>query len=239
MENRPSRPQLERALRWPLYAVVPVVLLLTSVRLLLTPAFVRLNYGLPGFPADPYGFTAEERLQGADVALEYLLNDQPVSFLGDLRFEDGRPVYNARELKHMEDVKVLVQQAMAVWLGAVALGAVLSLGLAQFAGARRAWLALHQGARITLIVMVLLLAGIAASFSILFVGFHRLFFEGDTWLFLYSDTLIRLFPERFWLTAFVGIGAGTLLLAGLLLGLSAWRVRRGEGGSRRAAEADR
>jgi len=74
--------------------------------------------------------------------------------------------------------------------------------------------------------MALLLAGIAASFSFLFVGFHRLFFEGDTWLFLYSDTLIRLFPERFWLTAFVGIGAGTVLLAGLLLGLSAWRLRR-------------
>ena len=29
---------------------LPVVLLLTSVRLLLTPAFVRLDYGLPGFP---------------------------------------------------------------------------------------------------------------------------------------------------------------------------------------------
>jgi integral membrane protein (TIGR01906 family) len=226
MKNRTSRPWLERLLRWPLYGLVPILLLLTSVRLLLTPAFVRLNYALPGFPEDPYGFTREERLQGANVALEYLLNDQPVSFLGDLRFENGQPAYNDRELKHMEDVKVLVQQAMAVWLAALALGAVLALGLGQFAGERHAWRALHQAARLTLLVMVLLLAGIAASFSFLFVGFHRVFFEGDTWLFLYSDTLIRLFPERFWLTAFLGIGAGTLLLAGLLLGLSAWRLRR-------------
>jgi len=237
MENRTSKPWLERALRWPLLGILPVLLLLTSVRLLLTPAFVRLNYALPGFPEDPYGFTRQERLEGADVALAYLLNDQPISFLGDLRFEDGRPVYNARELKHMEDVKVLVQQAMAVWLGAVALGVVLALGLVQFAGERQAWRALHQAARLTLIVMALLLAGIAASFSFLFVGFHRLFFEGDTWLFLYSDTLIRLFPERFWLTAFVGIGAGTLLLAGLLLGLSAWRLRRLGGPHHPEAEA--
>ena len=226
MKNRTSKPWLERALRWPLLVILPVLLLLTSVRLLLTPAFVRVNYAIPGFPADPYGFTREERLQGADVALDYLLNDQPIGFLGDLRFANGQPVYNDRELKHMEDVKVLVQQAMAVWLGAVALGTVLTLGLMQFAGERHAWRALHQAARLALIVMALLLAGIAASFSFLFVGFHRLFFEGDTWLFLYSDTLIRLFPERFWLTAFVGIGAGTLLLAGLLLGLSSWRLRR-------------
>lgn len=236
MENRTSKPWLERALRWPLFVILPVLLLLTSVRLLLTPAFVRVNYAIPGFPADPYGFTREERLQGADVALDYLLNDQPIGFLGDLRFENGQPVYNERELKHMEDVKVLVQQAMAVWLGAVALGAVLTLGLMQFAGERQAWRALHQAARLALIVMALLLAGIAASFSFLFVGFHRLFFEGDTWLFLYSDTLIRLFPERFWLTAFVGIGAGTLLLAGLLLGLSSWRLRRLAGPRIREAE---
>jgi uncharacterized membrane protein len=63
-----------------------------------------------------------------------------------------------------------------------------------------------------------------------------MFFEGDTWLFLYSDTLIRLFPERFWLTAFIGIGAGTLLLAGLLLGLSAWRLRRLAGRQIRGVE---
>jgi uncharacterized membrane protein len=53
-----------------------------------------------------------------------------------------------------------------------------------------------------------------AAFGILFVGFHRIFFEGDTWLFLYTDTLIRLFPVRFWQQAF-------LTLAGLTLGQAA------------------
>jgi hypothetical protein len=27
--------------------------------------------------------------------------------------------------------------------------------------------------------------------------FHQIFFSAGTWMFLYSDTLIRLFPERF------------------------------------------
>lgn len=204
-----------------LCVTLPVALLLTSVRLLLTPAFVRLNYGLPGFPQDPYGYTAAERMQWATVALEYLLNDEPISFLGDLRSEAGGPLYNARELKHMLDVKILVQQAMAVWLAALAVSAVLGLVLAQWGGVAEAWRSLRSAALAALAAMGLLLALIVAFFPFVFVGFHRLFFEGDTWLFSYSDTLIRLFPERFWLTAFVAIVLGTIAMAVLL-----WLVSR-------------
>lgn len=226
MHTRDGTTTWARAARWLLYLILPVLLLLSSVRMLLTPAFVRLNYALPGFPADPYGFSLQDRLEGAGLALDYLLNDEGIDFLGDLRFADGQSVYNARELKHMQDVKILVQQAMAVWLACLALGLVLPLGLAWLAGEREAWRALARSARIALAVMALLLVGIVASFSFLFVGFHRAFFEGDTWLFLYSDTLIRLFPERFWLTAFIGIGVGTVVLACLLLGISTVRLRR-------------
>jgi integral membrane protein (TIGR01906 family) len=204
-----------------LCVTLPVALLLTSVRLLLTPAFVRLDYGLPDFPQDPYGFSMSERTYWADVALDYLLNDEPITFLGDLRFENGDSVYNERELKHMLDVKILVQQAMSVWLAALAASAVILLLLGQFGGKAHAWQAVRAGARATLVVMAVLLALIIAAFQFVFVGFHRVFFQGDTWLFLYSDTLIRLFPERFWLTAFVGIVAGTIALAVLL-----WRVSR-------------
>jgi integral membrane protein (TIGR01906 family) len=204
-----------------LCVTLPVALLLTSVRLLLTPAFVRLDYGLPGFPQDPYGFSISERISWADIALEYLLNDEPISFLGDLQLEDGTSVYNQRELKHMLDVKILVQQAMSVWLATLAASVAMVLLLGQFGGKVRAWQALRGAASTTLAAMGVLLVLIAAAFQFVFVGFHRIFFQGDTWLFLYSDTLIRLFPERFWLTAFVAIVAATLALACLL-----WLVSR-------------
>lgn len=226
MGQRSARVWLDRVGRALLCLAVPVTLLLTSVRLLLTPAFVRLDYALPGFPADPFGFSKPERIRGADVALEYLLNDEPIAFLGDLRFDDGSPVYNARELKHMEDVKGLVQKAMTVWLVSLAASLLLPLGLGQLTGEACAWGALRTAARGTLVLMGVLLIGIAASFSFLFVGFHRVFFEGDTWLFLYSDTLIRLFPERFWLTAFVAIGLGTVGLTLVVLLVSSLRMRR-------------
>ncbi len=204
-----------------LCVTLPMALLLTSVRLLLTPAFVRLDYGLPDFPQDPYGLSMPERIRWADIALEYLLNDEPISFLGDLQFEDGTSVYNGRELKHMLDVKILVQHAMSVWLAALAASAVIVLAVGQFGGKPQAWRAVRAAALATLTVMGLLLALIAAVFQFVFVGFHRVFFQGDTWLFLYSDTLIRLFPERFWLTAFAAIVVGTIALAGLL-----WLISR-------------
>ena len=226
MSDRETMGWWKRAARGLLWVTLPVALLLTSVRLLLTPAFVRLDYGLPGFPQDPYGFSMPERIYWADLALEYLLNDEPITFLGDLRFESGNEVYNERELKHMLDVKVLVQQAMVVWQLTLAASLVLLLMIGQFAGGRGAWQAVRAGARATLVIMATLLVLIAAAFQFVFVGFHRVFFQGDTWLFLYSDTLIRLFPERFWLTAFVAIVVGTVGLACLLWLASRERLRR-------------
>lgn len=40
--------------------------------------------------------------------MNYLTNDEGIEFLGDLKFPDGSPVYNERELHHMVDVKVAI-----------------------------------------------------------------------------------------------------------------------------------
>jgi integral membrane protein (TIGR01906 family) len=201
-----------------LIALVPVVLLLSATRLLLTPAFVVIEYNMPGFPEDTYGMTKEQRLQYAPLALDYLLNDEDVSFLAEQRFDDGTPLYNERELSHMVDVKVLTQQVMMVWLWLLAV----FVGAATVAKRRgewaefRGWLA--RGGQLTVLLILVLLVFVALSFNALFTGFHRIFFQGDSWLFLFSDTLIRLFPLRFWQDVFIALGGMTLLG-----GLALWR----------------
>jgi uncharacterized membrane protein len=55
------------------------------------------------------------------------------------------------------------------------------------------------------------------SFGVFFVAFHNVFFEPGTWVFYYSDTLIRLFPERFWRDIFLYVG-GFAIISGLALG---------------------
>src|SRR3990172_2931336 len=120
---------LANTLRAILAAALPVVLVLTNVRLMLTPLYVNLEYNVPGFPADPYGFTKEDRLQYSAIAVAYLLNDAGIEFLGDLTLPPekvvnsaiGERMYNDRELKHMLDVKNVVRAVLAVWMVSVVL----------------------------------------------------------------------------------------------------------------------
>ena len=127
--SKPTPPTWVRPATVLLAVVVPVALLLTNVRLLLTPAYVQLAYRMPAFPEDRYGLTRAERIDQANTALAYLLNDAGPEFLGDLEFDDGAPVYNEREVRHMVDVKRLVQAAMRVWVGSLAGGVGLGIAL--------------------------------------------------------------------------------------------------------------
>lgn len=200
-------------------AVVPVLVVL-GLRLMLTPLYIQVEYRLPGFPPDPYGFSQSDRLHWAELSRQYLLNDAPIAFLGDLRFEDGGAVFNDRELRHMADVKRVVKGALTV--GYAALAFALVLGLWAWRRGETAFYrhALARGGWLTMAFVGLIVLFSVAAFKVFFVAFHRLFFEGDTWLFNYSDTLIRLFPERFWRDAFLWEGGVTLGLAWLLTRLS-------------------
>ncbi len=192
---------------WIVSLLIPLVLILGVVRLLMTSAFLNFEYRTPNFPADSYGFTREDRLHWSEIALDYLLNSEDVSFLGDLRFEDGTPVYNARELRHMVDVKLVVRLILRVWYVAVAALALLGVyawrteRLLGFLGA------VGRGGWLTAALVGLILLFVLVAFGVFFVAFHNVFFEPGTWQFLYSDTLIRLFPERFWRDSFLIVGA--------------------------------
>ncbi len=106
--------------------LVPVFLLMTSIRVLISPNYPLVEYQMPGFPADPFGFHSEERLEFAQVSVEYLLNSEPISFLGNLKMADGSPLFNDRELSHMLDVKILVQGMLRAWW--IILGGLLLIG---------------------------------------------------------------------------------------------------------------
>lgn len=193
-----------------LVVLTPLVLILTVLRLMLTPAFVHLEYRTPGFPEDSYGFTLADRLTWAPLALEYLLNDAGVEFLGDLRFDNGSLVFNERELEHMLDVKVLVQLALKTWLGVLVVFTAAGVWYWRAQKSEIFLAALARGGLLTILLVLALLLYLALNFNQLFIDFHSLFFEGDSWLFAYSDTLIRLFPIRFWRDAFLALGGLTL-----------------------------
>lgn len=197
----------ENGFAWLVAVLVPVVLVLSAVRLMLTPAFLRIEYSLPNFPPDGYGFTQQERLYWGPFAVKYLLNSADISYLADLRFENGEPVFNERELSHMVDVKVTVRAALRVWV--VSLLLLVGFGLAaRYAGWWNSYLiGLRRGSWLTVVVLATIILLVFLSFGMLFVAFHNVFFKPGTWTFLYSDTLIRLYPEKFWRDIFVYVGS--------------------------------
>jgi integral membrane protein (TIGR01906 family) len=198
--------------------LVPVFLLMTSIRLLLFPVYTILEYQRPGFPPDTYGFTLQDRLKWSQVSLDYLSNGAGIEFLADQKLDASTPLYNERELSHMLDVKNLVQVMLIIWplIGIFILGA----GVLAMRGGwlPHFWQAVSRGGWAAVGLILTILVAVMLSFNALFTGFHRIFFSGDTWLFQYSDTLIRLFPMPFWQDAFTVMGA-LVLLGGLFLGL--------------------
>jgi integral membrane protein (TIGR01906 family) len=75
---------------------------------------------------------------------------------------------------------------------------------------------LERGGWLTVITIVTILLFVILAFNVIFVAFHEVFFNAGTWTFPTSDTLIRLFPERFWQDTFLTLvllagGMGTLL----------------------------
>jgi integral membrane protein (TIGR01906 family) len=212
-------------------ALIPLLLVLISVRLVMTPQFLAFEYNRPDFPVDIYGFTREDRLYFAPFAVDYLLNDAGIEYLGDLTFDDGRPLFNARELGHMVDVKMLTRAALTVLTVALPVALVLGVLLARQPQHRpRLGVALMTGGSIALLLMVTV-AGLAlVAWDTFFTGFHQAFFADGTWIFDYSDTLIRLFPERFWFDAALTIGVltavGALICIAAGWGLARPRARR-------------
>jgi integral membrane protein (TIGR01906 family) len=205
----------------------PLVLLGLALRLMLTSLYYNIEYSMPYFPRDEYGFTKEDRLKWAKPSVEYLVNSADISYLGDLKFDDGQPIYTERELSHMEDVKGVVQGSLKAWY--VSLAILLTLAIVFWRmnampeylnGLRRGgWWMIGLAGTLALIAGtgILLNPNIFWAF---FTWFHSLFFEGDSWLFYYSDTLIRLFPIRFWqdaviAMAVIALGGGAALAFGL------------------------
>jgi integral membrane protein (TIGR01906 family) len=146
-----------------------------------------------------------------------------------------RPLFNQREVEHMQDVQALVQLFLRLQLVAAAVG-ILRVALAIFVDRSPApigrELLMSAGLIVGLVVLVGLLS--LVDFSGLWTRFHQVAFRNDLWqLDPRTDYLIMLFPEPFWFTAtlnmamlvalhtFLIIASGLVLLYGPhLLGAS-------------------
>ncbi|MCT1366502.1 TIGR01906 family membrane protein [uncultured Kocuria sp.] len=213
LEDRPKALGLRRCL---MTVAVPLVTLMLGIRLVATPAFLWFEYHRPGFPTDSFGFTTDDRMTFGSYGLNYILNFAPSRYLGDVVTPRGETVFLPTEVQHMTDVKhVMLWSMLAV--GVVALVALLSsMGLRRRApGAIRK--SLFLGAWITLVLLVVLAVLALLGWEAFFTTFHEIFFSGGNWAFRESDSLIRLYPETFWVDSAVVVAGVAVLISAILL----------------------
>jgi len=217
----PSR--TTRILKLFLILLIPILIITAAVRLLATDKFLAFEYGKASFPSDPFGFTNQQRFILASTNIHYVRTHLPNDELSKQTL-NGTPVYNPREISHMVDVRAVFQSIFQVWQAAFLL--VLFFGFMLWQKGERKMLAsaIQSGGLLTsgFILSIGLLAVFAWQFW--FEMFHLFFFKPGSWLFSYSDTLIRLFPMEFWFDATLAISILSLI-GGLIIALIGWQWR--------------
>lgn len=210
--------------------LVPPLLVTTSLRVVTNDWIVRFEYASGTVAEDRYGLTRSERTELALVGLDTIRpGTRGVALLREARLPDGAPAFNEREVAHMQDVRDLVGSLLAFQLwGTVALATLaVALGLS-----RRTRAIVPRGLRwgVASSVGVAAVVGLVmlAAWDWFFVRFHGVFFPPDTWRFPTGDTLIRLYPDTFWMGVGAWIAGLTVALAGLVwLGSALWLRRTG------------
>ncbi len=207
---------------------LPFLLVVTSIRIIANDWFIHFEYSRPDFPPDQFGFTLDQRTPLALTGMHSVLPDsEGIVLLERATLPDGSPAFNAREIGHMTDVRVLISKVYPIELTGVALIVILAIVLNR----SRQWRdavpnGLRWGSALTLTILAVLIAYMLINFDSFFLQFHQLFFQGTTFMFLFTDTLIRLYPVQFWSDAAILIGAMTVVFSIALLITSGWWLRR-------------
>ena len=204
---------------------VPMILVVNGFRVLATDTFVEWELGRDGFPPDLYGFDTEQRTTLAKLGLRAIEpGSEGIVLLERATLADGS-AFGERELTHMRDVRTLFGAALRVQL--VAVLAIVALGLLLWRTRLRAAVpaGLLAGSLATLAIAVLAVPVILLGFDGFFVRFHEIFFSGDSWEFSNADTLIRIYPEQFWIDVSRLTAAIAVTQAIVLAALSWWWLR--------------
>lgn len=214
---------------------VPVVFTVTGIRVVTHDRYVETLYDRGGIPRDRYGLNAAERTKLAETGLRSILPSTPegIKTLREARLPDGAPAFDARELRHMTDVRTLVSRAYRLQVFLVIAIAALALLLGVRASTRAVVpVALARGAILTVVVALVVAIVAATRYDLFETTFHGLFFDPGSWRFDETETLRRLYPDRFWLDTAITVGALAVVQALVLFPLARVWTRHARAGER-------
>ncbi len=198
-----------------LIVTAPLLFVGVPVRIAFSEWFVEWEYNRADFPPDTYGLEDDYRKRLALLGLRAVLSEEGMEEFRKAVLPDGRRAFREKEIRHMEDVKKVLDVFFPLLYALLFLHLFLHLLMRDriFTG----WVLLLSS-----LFSLSLVAGAGAfaliDYDLAFEVFHNLFFEPDSWRFRYTDTLLRIYPMKFWFdgTVFV-IGTASLLCAASLV----------------------
>lgn len=202
---------------------VPLLVTVAAIRLVASPAFLWVAYNRPGFPEDTFGFDLADRLLYGSYGMDYLFNAAGSRYLAELD-PGGEALFTDAEVSHMTDVKVVMLAAMGGGLVLLLLVLIFALLLRRWrpGGVARGFFA---GAWVTLGLIAAAAVVAILSWQQFFEAFHRVFFADGTWTFSPESTLIRLYPEQFWMDAGITV-VGLVAILAILTLIITWPTKR-------------
>jgi integral membrane protein (TIGR01906 family) len=224
-----------RSLAWGaagvLFAVaLPILLISSNVRLIVNSTRL-YEWDFNRYEIESRTGLSRDELRSAAAQIRtYFNNDEE---LLDLRvsFGDGPvPLFREREILHMRDVKTLMRGVFSaqLWTVLYALGFVAAGLLVR----RTSFLQLlrrsviYSGIGSALVVAGVGLAAVI-NFDAVFTRFHLISFANDLWLLdPYSDYLLIMFPQGFFLDATLAIAVFTIVEFAAIAGAVWWVARR-------------
>jgi integral membrane protein (TIGR01906 family) len=206
--------------------LLPLLIIGTSVR----TVFTDREFILAGFRENQVGAVTgldDPQLQRiADAFVAYFKAPPGELQMQVTAFGHSRPLFNDREVAHMQDVQALVQfflQMHLVAAAVVVIRVIVALGVDRSGVRIGREMLISVGLMLTAIVVIGVMAMI--DFDALWTRFHQIAFRNGLWLLDPSrDYLIMLFPEPFWFTGTIRfvtlVAAQTAVVA--VIGLGLW-----------------
>ncbi len=217
-----------KIIKWIVVLSFPFLLGFSVVRTVIASNYPAFEY--PRIASDLFGWSDEVRLELGTATLDYIqrpeVAEDVIHLIEDLRLPEdpSLPLYNEREIGHMLDVKHLfdgIKRLLRILFVVVPAGLIALF----FLDRSQMYDAIYRGGWATIILLASIAIFILVGWSLFFTTFHELLFPPGTWTFYYTDSLIRLFPEKFWFDVGVIISVSSLLLGVVVMFIGRYLVR--------------
>lgn len=173
--------------------ITPFWILGISTKIAFSEWFIDYEYSKLNFPDDRWGLSDEVRKKLAKLGLKAVLTEEGLKEFKEARFPNGKKAFREKEVKHMEDVnRFLSKFFIATYILATVWLFILILQKKQI------WKLLIYSSIYTFLFFAIVSLIVFVSYEKAFEVFHNFFFGKTSWRFSKYDTLLRIYPMKFW-----------------------------------------